>query len=69
MKKIEIETEYIRLDQLLKYSGIVQTGGNSKILIQEGSVKVNGNIVTERGKKIRKGDIVTMQGDIEFLVV
>ena len=69
MEKIEIETEYIRLDQLLKYSGIVQTGGNSKILIQEGSVKVNGNIVTERGKKIRKGDIVTMEGDIEFLVV
>lgn len=69
MKKIEIETEYIKLDQLLKYSGIVQTGGNSKVLIQEGLVKVNGDVVTERGRKIRKGDIIKVEAGIEFLVV
>ncbi|MBF4695433.1 RNA-binding S4 domain-containing protein [Fusibacter ferrireducens] len=56
MKKIEIETDYIKLDQLLKYAEIVNSGGISKLLIQEGFVKVNHEICTLRGKKIHDLD-------------
>lgn len=69
MKEIQIETEYIKLDQLLKFAGIAQTGGQSKILIMEGSVKVNGQVVEERGKKIRKGDKIEIKGIGEYIVI
>ncbi|SHK00489.1 RNA-binding S4 domain-containing protein [Paramaledivibacter caminithermalis] len=62
MKEIFIETEYIRMDQLLKYANIAGTGGEAKILIKQGLVKVNGEIVTQRGKKIRNRDIVEVNG-------
>lgn len=68
MKEILIETEYIRIDQLLKYANIAGTGGEAKILIKEGLVKVNGEIVTQRGKKIRHEDIVEFE-DIKFTVI
>ncbi len=55
---IEIKTEYIKLDQLLKYSGIVQNGSDAKIFIQDGKVKVNGEVEYRRGKKIHPGDKV-----------
>ena len=55
--KIEINEEFIRLDNLLKFSGIAETGGHAKILIQNGEVLVNGEVCTMRGKKMRKGDI------------
>lgn len=58
MNEIKITTEYIKLDQFLKLSGAAGTGGHAKILISEGQVKVNGIIALERGKKIRKDDIV-----------
>ncbi len=58
MKKIEIETEYIKLDQLLKYAEIVDSGGVSKLLIQEGFVKVNAEVCVMRGKKIHDQDEV-----------
>ena len=48
--------DYIRLDDLLKNVGVVNTGGHAKIVIQEGEVKVNGEICTMRGKKLRSGD-------------
>ena len=48
--------DYIRLDDLLKNVGVVNTGGHAKIVIQEGEVKVNGEICTMRGKKLRRGD-------------
>ena len=48
--------DYIRLDDLLKNVGVVNTGGHAKIVIQEGEVKVNGEICTMRGKKLRQGD-------------
>lgn len=57
-KKVSIKTEFIKLDQLLKYANIVQTGGDAKTLILEEEVKVNGEICIQRGKKIRSGDIV-----------
>lgn len=55
---IYIVGEFIRLDALLKFACIAQSGGEAKILIQEGEVIVNGDICTQRGKKIRPGDVV-----------
>lgn len=68
MKEIFIETEFIRIDQLLKYASIVATGGEAKFIISEGMVKVNGEIITQRGKKIRHEDIVEVN-DIEFKII
>lgn len=53
---IEIDTEYIRLDNMMKLAGEVDTGGMAKQLIQGGQVKVNGETCTMRGKKMRNGD-------------
>jgi len=58
MEEVKINTEYITLDQFLKYVGIAETGGKGKQMILEGLVKVNGNIELKRGKKLRKGDTV-----------
>ena len=55
----QIKTEYIKLDQLLKFSGLCDTGGFAKELIQQGEVMVNGEVCTMRGKKIRSGDTVS----------
>ena len=52
----KIDTEFIRLDAFLKMNDAVQSGGHAKIVIQEGEVKVNGEVCTMRGKKLRKGD-------------
>ena len=60
---IFIDTEFIKLQDLLKFAGLVETGGQAKILIQDGYVTVNGEICTMRGKKIRNGDIVTLDED------
>ena len=54
----KIDTDFIRLDAFLKMCDAVQTGGHAKIVIQEGEVKVNGEICTARGKKIKVGDNV-----------
>lgn len=62
-REISITTEFIKLDALLKFSGIAYTGGEAKILIQEGQVSVNGEICTMRGKKIRSGDTVSVEGE------
>ncbi len=56
----KIQTEFIRLDALLKLAGIVDTGGQAKWMIQDGKVSVNGENCTMRGKKIRPGDTVTV---------
>lgn len=58
MKEIIIDTEYIKLNAFLKYSGIISTGSDAKIMIANERVKVNGIIAFERGKKLRDGDIV-----------
>ncbi len=52
----KIDTDFIRLDAFLKMNDAVQTGGHAKIVIQEGEVRVNGEICTQRGKKLRTGD-------------
>ena len=54
-EKIAIESEYIKLDNLLKLAGAAPTGGQIKLLIQNGEVRVNGEICTQRGKKMRPG--------------
>ena len=59
---INIEEEYIRLDNLLKFSGTVDTGGQAKFAIQNGEVLLNGEVCTQRGKKIRPGDKVEFNG-------
>lgn len=56
---IDISTDFIKLDQLLKYAGIAETGGHAKEIVQEGIIKVNGELCLARGKKIRKGDVIT----------
>ena len=63
MKVIHIETEYIKLQDLLKFAAAVSTGGEAKILIQEGDVTVNGEVCTIRGKKIRPGDDVALRDE------
>lgn len=55
-QKITIDTEFIRLDALLKLGGAVETGGQAKVAVQGGEVKVNGEVCTMRGKKMRPGD-------------
>ena len=63
----EITTEFIKLQDLLKFANVVCTGGEAKIIIQEGEVKVNGEVCTMRGKKIRPGDLVEL-GDVQLTV-
>ena len=58
MERIKINTEFIKLDALLKYAALVGTGGEAKSVIAEGLVSVNGEVCTMRGKKIRPGDRV-----------
>lgn len=61
---VKIDTEFIKLDSLLKLSGIAPTGGAAKIFIQDGEVKVNGEVCLMRGKKIRPNDRVSIFGEI-----
>jgi ribosome-associated protein len=58
MEKVSINTEYIKLDQFLKWAGACENGAMAKGFIIDGYVKVNGNIEIQRGKKLRTGDIV-----------
>lgn len=57
---VYINTDFIRLDGFLKFKGIAETGGQAKQFIQDGIVKVNGEVCTSRGKKIRSGDTVSV---------
>lgn len=58
MEKVSINTEFIKLDALLKFAALVGTGGEAKYVISEGMVSVNNDVCTMRGKKIRPGDKV-----------
>ncbi len=61
-EKITIDSEFIKLQDLLKLGGAVDTGGMAKVVIQNGEVEVNGEICTMRGKKMRKGDYAVFDG-------
>lgn len=65
MEKITIDTEFIKLDSMLKFAAAVATGGEAKQVIAQGMVMVNGEVCTMRGKKLRPGDKVEFQG-LEF---
>ena len=60
---VVIGTEFIKLQDAMKYANAAESGGMAKIAIQEGKVQVNGEVCTMRGKKIRPGDTVTVGGE------
>lgn len=63
-EKIYIDDEFIKLDSLLKFGGIAETGGQAKLLVQSGGVTLNGEVCTQRGRKIRPGDTVKFEDKI-----
>ena len=62
MKTITITTEFIKLQDLLKLAGAVETGGEAKERIQAGEAAVNGEVCPQRGRKLRPGDVVSFDG-------
>ena len=66
--KVKIHTEFIRLQDLLKFAGAAETGGDAKRIIQEGRVSVNGEVCTMRGKKMRPGDRAAIDNETELVV-
>ena len=67
MKEIFIKDDFIKLDAALKFSGVIGTGGQAKMVIQDGLVLVNGEVCTMRGKKLRNGDTVEFE-NFSFVV-
>ncbi|WP_026887753.1 S4 domain-containing protein YaaA [Clostridium beijerinckii] len=68
MNKIKIDTETIKLDAFLKWASIASSGSEAKIYVQDGMVKVNGEVCTQRGKKLKVGDRVNFNGsDFEII--
>ncbi|MFM9282306.1 S4 domain-containing protein YaaA [Paenibacillus jiagnxiensis] len=68
MKRISIQSEFIKLDQFLKLADCVPTGGMAKALLQEGAVRVNGEVEERRGRKLYPGDAVEVAGEGSFEV-
>lgn len=62
-KKISVREDFIRLDSAMKLAGIVSTGGHAKMVIQNGEVKVNGEVCLLRGKKLKSGDKAEFNGN------
>ena len=63
MEVIKLRDEYIKLGQVLKAAGLVETGVDAKYAIEDGLVKVNGEVATQRGKKLHAGDVVSYDGE------
>ena len=63
MDKIGIHSEFIKLDAFLKLSGLAETGDEAKLMVADGEVLVNGEVCTQRGKKLRPGDTVSFGGE------
>ena len=63
MQVVKLRDEFIKLGQALKAAGLVESGVDAKFVIQDGLVKVNGNVETQRGKKLVDGDIVEFDGE------
>ena len=68
MNKILINTDIIKLDAFLKWSGIASLGSEAKLYIQDGLVKVNGEVCVQRGKKLKRGDIISFNQE-EYKIV
>ncbi len=62
MEEIVINTEFIKLDSALKFANMAESGGEAKTMVQDGYVSVNGEVCTQRGRKLRDGDTVTVAG-------
>lgn len=62
MEEIEINSPTINLDQLLKWAGIVETGGQVKLMIEDNMIKINGVSIFERRKKVKPGDVLEIEG-------
>ena len=62
MEEVKIKDEFIKLGQALKLAGLVESGVEAKIVIQDGQVLVNGQVETQRGKKLVDGEEVTFEG-------
>lgn len=69
MREIRATGEFIRLDQLMKLADMVGGGGEAKVVVQDGRVKVNGEVDTRRGKKLRTGDVVEYEGEKVRVVI
>ena len=67
-REVKIHTEFIKLEALLKFAGLTGTGGEAKERIQAGQVTVNGEVCTQRGRKLRPGDMAALDG-VELRVV
>ena len=63
MQQVKIQTEFIKLDQFLKWVDVVGSGVEAKFIINDGAVKVNGEVETRRGKKLYPGDTVEVSGE------
>ena len=63
MEEIKLRDEFIKLGQAIKAANLVESGAEAKEVIQEGYVKVNGEVCTQRGKKLVSGDIVSFDGN------
>lgn len=68
MNKIKIDTEIIKLDAFLKWAAIVSSGAEAKLYIQDGLVRVNDEVCTQRGKKLRVGDVIEFE-DSQFEII
>ena len=63
MKDVVVNSEIIKLDSFLKWAGAVSLGSEAKMLIQSGEVKLNGTVEIQRGKKLKKDDIIELNGE------
>ena len=62
VQDVPITTEFIKLQDAMKFANLVESGGEAKVVIQEGDVSVNGEVCTQRGRKLRPGDSFTFDG-------
>lgn len=65
---VEIRTEFITMDKLLKFSGVADTGGQAFMMVEDGVVRLNGQLVTEKRKKVHPSDVVNIDDQIELTV-
>ena len=63
MEKVIIRDDFIKLGQAMKLAGMVVSGVDAKMLIQDGQVEVNGEVEYQRGKKLHEGDVITFNGE------
>ena len=68
-EQIAIITEFITMDKLLKFSGVADTGGQAFLMVEDGIIKLNGKLVTEKRKKVFPGDVVNIDNQIELTVI